>query len=808
MANSIWGASVDNHCGDKAGLRTSPHTVVLSIIIPLRSNDVTDVLERLSWKRIPKSPAIEVVVVDDGSNNARSIHSYCRVRGWRYIHLRTADAPFSLSRARNAGIRAAKGEFVYFEDVDFLHRSDFYQRILELLPSFDEVPFNFASVPTLFLTKNASDYLIQNVENEEKFDQIFTRYIQRLPFINPDEPNELCDSFALVGSNIVLRRDLCFHVGLFDEFFNGWGGEDRDFIFRLINHNSHLLRSADFTATKNWKPHRTNAYEGWRAIYRLHGDWLKGLGIYAVHIHHPEHGWKDPEIRRVNFEYAAHKAIEIGAGTRRMDPVPISTTDPINIFIGRNPVFYNDEVMSLLGNVKVVEPHQTIDPKHFADGILAERPVRVFFQNPFGNEWLRTVWSLLKDAGINCICAERGALPWSIYFDSGGFCGDSPSYKRELWESCNPIDAAEYLGELRLGNQFLEPQGVKPISDLAGKLNPNKRTVLVLLQSLTDATTRHFCHPLEDYQQFLDIIRCLCAVEQYNVLVKNHPLNKIHPLPGIGIPVDSYSIYDLFDVSDSVITLNSGAGLLALAAGKQVITLGTAFYAQDGLAQTASTLGSILEILESEVAPVREDVNRFYGYLINDFYSFAHWAYRSRDYSHQTRLSMMSEIRFQKIVIGDLVRVIRKSPLDRSSLLMDPFAYYLYLSKKGSQEPKKGSQEPPKKQSHESSNAQTQGAKGPQKQAVIATPPASAQKDEVLKPAAERVDVPPAAPILVDNPEIIRSRAAYKAFVAFSSPFMSKKMRKKMIEKPFEFFQDAKSPVTRLFAKRLLNGAT
>ncbi|TWG96698.1 putative glycosyltransferase involved in capsule biosynthesis [Mesorhizobium sp. J18] len=766
----------------------------LSVIIPLRANENIDVIERLCWKAIPEDSQIEVVISDDGSSNARAIKSLCNSRGWRYVRLRTADAPFSLSRARNAGIRAAMGEYLYFEDVDFLHRGDFYQNLLDLLPSFDEAPFNFASIPTLFLTDNASNKLIENITDRKEFDRIFTSYIQRLPFTNPDEPNDLCNSYAIIGSNILLRRDLCFHIGLFDEFFNGWGGEDRDFVFRLLHHNSHLLRPANFSSTKNWKPHRTNAFEGWRSVYRLHGDWLKSLGIYAVHIYHPENAWKEPEIRRLNFEYAERKATEIETGRRKIDPIPFPGKEPLNIFIGRNPVFYNDQIMQALGNVKVADPLQTIPPATFAADVKADNPARVFFQNPYGNEWLREVWALLKDADIPCFCAERGALPWSIYFDKNGFCCESQSYRRELWDKSAPVDAMQYLMRLRQSAEFLEPQGNKPIFDLTNNLDPDKKTVLVLLQSLTDTTTLHFCHPLNNYSEFLDTIREIDYIKKYNILIKNHPLNKIHPIHDVGIQVDEYSLYDLFDISESVITLNSGAGLLALAAGRQVINLGTSFYAQEGLAQSASTIGSILEILESGIAPSQDDVNRFYGYLLNDFYSFASWQYGSRDASDRTKLSIMKEIRFRDIKIDDIRKSVKKKELEKYSLIMDPFSYYFFVSRK------KDTRELFTKSDSRISTKANSTKTNP-------TPLPTAKESGLLTgqilPPAKQINgyqsVSADAAITQSRSiEKIQRSVRFRVYSTLYGAFLTKGQRMRLKEDPIDFFQRARHPASRL----------
>jgi hypothetical protein len=142
----------------------------LGVIIPLRSNNNVDVLERMSWKDIPPASNIEVIVVDDGSRNSDDVGRLCAARNWQYIYLETADAPFSLARARNAGIGASNATYVYFEDVDFLHQSNFYSRLIGFGRELEKSPFNFAAVPTIFLTAAASMKLVSSIADREAFD--------------------------------------------------------------------------------------------------------------------------------------------------------------------------------------------------------------------------------------------------------------------------------------------------------------------------------------------------------------------------------------------------------------------------------------------------------------------------------------------------------------------------------------------------------------------------------------------------------------------------------------------------------------
>jgi len=662
-----------------------PTSPVLSIIIPVRINDNVDIIQRLSWRKYLDTKGIEIVVVDDGSRDCDLIQSLCSENNWVYIRLETQDAPFSASRARNAGIRAATAEFIYFEDVDLIHKTDFYQSLIKISVFLEESPFNFAAVPVLYLTKKSSEALVDLLGKPKKFNSKIDDFITKLPFINTDEPNDLCDVFAPVGSNILVRRSLCFHVGLFDEYFSSWGGEDRDFVFRLLNHNNYLFRPSDFGQTKNWPIHRTNTYEGWRSVYKLHGDWVSKLGLYSMHIHHPDNGWKDPYARQANVAYASKKSLDIAERRRHVNPSPMPNED-LTILVGRNPVFFNEEIMKILGNVTVIDPDYQVEPDVFAEKIRQNTPIQVIFQNPYGTTWMLSVWRILKEEGFKCICAERGALPWSIYFDEGGFCGESPSYGKDFWGTRIPIDSKSYVNGLRECGTTLEPQGKNSVESLYTRLRPRKKNVLVLLQSVTDTTTNHFCGPLENYDSFLSIVKELQQTNEYNVLVKDHPLNTIKLLPDTGIDVSSYNIFDLYDVSDIVLTLNSGGGLIALGDRIPVICMGESFYAQDGLAMKAENLADVRRLIESPLYS-NDSVDRFFGYLINNFYSFAQWKYDKRKYSSKTNMSLMRDIQYRKVVIGRTEKTISRVPMNRHSLILETFALDIYQKGKKSELP-------------------------------------------------------------------------------------------------------------------------
>lgn len=91
--------------------------VLISIIIPYFNSDayIGDVLEDLLHQDI-STDKYEIIVVDDGlKENIDSLRSYCAQYSCiRYILIKHAG----LSTARNIGLEAALGEYVFFCDSD------------------------------------------------------------------------------------------------------------------------------------------------------------------------------------------------------------------------------------------------------------------------------------------------------------------------------------------------------------------------------------------------------------------------------------------------------------------------------------------------------------------------------------------------------------------------------------------------------------------------------------------------------------------------------------------------------------------
>ena len=279
---------------------------ILSVLIPVRAFDASFALDRLGSRRSLIDDGIEIVVTDDGSaiDIARQIERFCENAGWVYHRLDSVDSPFSLARARNAGLEKAAGGNVFFDDLDMVYPNDFFQRVVRELSLLETTPLDFLSFPAIYLSEEASRSVLQE-GIEAHAPALLTSALLEDPRGHP--ANRMIDSFSPASAILAMAKQVALLCGGFDENFQGWGGEDRDFIFRLLARNDRLPRPAGFSQTRLTNLNDTHAFEGWRSLLKLHGDYASRKGLYAFHLHHPVNSWRKD---RSNIEEAARRALD------------------------------------------------------------------------------------------------------------------------------------------------------------------------------------------------------------------------------------------------------------------------------------------------------------------------------------------------------------------------------------------------------------------------------------------------------------------------------------------------------------------
>ncbi|MCF7840906.1 MAG: glycosyltransferase, partial [Candidatus Marinimicrobia bacterium] len=194
----------------------------ISIIIPAYNNlaglvRLLGTFERLTWPR----EQMEIIVVNDGSTDATA----------RFLDDYDFDLPITLinqpenrgrSAARNAGLDVAKNEFILFIDSDMEAEPDLIEQHLN--GYVDEqcvgVVGEFFLPP--FVQKNVwFRYLDAPVRGARKWHKQTGRYCP-VPF-----------QYLLTG-NLSVRRAAALKAGGFSQHLDGYGGQDSEFAYRII----------------------------------------------------------------------------------------------------------------------------------------------------------------------------------------------------------------------------------------------------------------------------------------------------------------------------------------------------------------------------------------------------------------------------------------------------------------------------------------------------------------------------------------------------------------------------------------------
>lgn len=196
----------------------------LSVVIPTynRLETLRRVLALLLAQDLPPQ-AYDVIVCDSNSNDGTAEF----VAGVVAQHGNVRYLPGTYTgraMARNAGISAARGEVVLFNDADILPSPDLLSRHLERHRTRRDI----AVVGWEVQVRDYDDYL-------DKRDHPSKRVA-----LHPPTRTRLSWLYFLTG-NASVRRDDLLRVGCFDESFTGYGHEDLELGFRLTRAGIDIL---------------------------------------------------------------------------------------------------------------------------------------------------------------------------------------------------------------------------------------------------------------------------------------------------------------------------------------------------------------------------------------------------------------------------------------------------------------------------------------------------------------------------------------------------------------------------------------
>jgi hypothetical protein len=307
----------------------------------------------------------------------------------------------------------------------------------------------------------------------------------------------------------------------------------------------------------------------------------------------------------------------------------------------------------------------------------------VLMPNPYGNNRRLNCYLSLQKSNIPIISSDRGALPNSWFFDSG-FNSDSDSYKMEKWNheitQDDHNDIERYINNLKSSSKTLEANGVRVGKEVIKEklsIKEDIKVVFVPLQRPNDTVTKYMSGQVKSIKNFIGWIEKIDAIlnkekVQYIFLLKKHPLElEYFPVKSqtktIKYVSDNTHIYDLIEIADSVLLINSGVGLLSLAFNKKVVCAGNAFYAHRGLAHTAMSAEHAASLICKAQLPQKERIYRFYRHLLKNVYSFGEFT-TDTVVEGSTCRTVTEKIDFDEIrILGKEVFLKDKNYDDKSS---------------------------------------------------------------------------------------------------------------------------------------------
>ncbi len=605
------------------------------------------------WARVTRlatslaEAGLGVTVVDDGSElrPPRDMIEHLRRLGGSYLRLDTGHRLPSAARPRNAGAVFSNFDYVLMLDPALSVDPGFADRLRAELrsPAFHGNGHAFAMMPQVALTPRGQAYLARTGPEDRA---AFVR-----DAVSRMDPALLVE-FSVVSSACAYHRHTYLARGGCDERFEGSGHETLELNCRMIQHGCRFPIPEDWPNDDGGFD--TTEYRGWRSAYRLAGDRSWAAGLFVIR--------QGPLSPLADDTHSADQArFRDSLATpphRRREPDALPDAHAGRTLLVRTNRFtLNREIRPLYGALTTVDPNHLPEDLDLRDFIAAESIDRIVFHNPYCDVPTRRLYDHARAAGLPFLVAERGGLNDSLFYDANGFLADSDSYARPNWDREPSAEEAEVtrirIAEHRRSRRSLEAQNPRlPLDDIRRELNirAGERILFAPLQRPSDTATRFFARGSITYERHLEILAELSAGLPlgWRLLCKRHPLEDKTD-PAIGPEVDHFHVSDLLELSDAVLTFNSGVGLQALLHETPVLVTGRAYYSIEGVTHAVASADDVILALEAGLPFDTRLAFRFLNYLINRLYSFGDFRTKEVRMPEGHRMTVTRNIRFREL---------------------------------------------------------------------------------------------------------------------------------------------------------------
>jgi hypothetical protein len=208
----------------------------------------------------------------------------------------------------------------------------------------------------------------------------------------------------------------------------------------------------------------------------------------------------------------------------------------------------------------------------------------------------------------------------------------------------------------------------------------------VPLQKPSDSVIQHFCGPIKSYENFIHLVQQAVKMldKDWSVVIKRHPLEDQTHVVEKAI-YSNANIKDLIELSDAILLINSGVGVLSMLWNRPVYYCGEVFYADDRINRQISNVHELINNIESGFKPSKTIIYRFLYFLLNEFYSFGRFTTKEAPWSGGGRMTITTAIDFYRIsniektqlnyYVDDAARI------GQDSIVFDRYAYQVKPSK-------------------------------------------------------------------------------------------------------------------------------
>ena len=564
-------------------------------------------------------------------------------------------------------MQSAKSNIITFFDVDYYISIESIKKILKVarIKGLETNPNRFMIIPCAFLTQKGSKFIKE--QPNEYWDtivqhDIITKKEYLVRFLSPS------------SSTIVISKHKYLEIGGNDPKFVGHGYEDFDLFYRLFISCQHP-KTLPINMSYDQKSWDFVDYKGFRAMFSICGYESLMYGIMMHHLWHPEPN---------NDNYLDNRKLNHDLFYQRIKQYHIVADGPqplINNNMKNKVLMFTKPNSSTLKAIRGIIPYigtvLTINEeeffsnsgefllKKFTSYLKDNNITSILFPNPYGNDNRITIYNYVKtSSSIKYYCFDRGALPDSWFFDPNGFNYDSSSYSEKNWNITlseqDKKHAWQLIHDFTNSNNYLEKQGTKQGKEKTYTklgLSPNDRIVFIPLQTENDTVIKYFSGNLFSYDSFLEYCNNIAKNNKSKFVAKKHPLTQFldkNKYPNIIFATDDTNIYDLIEISDVVLTINSGVGVLAMLYMKPCIITGKAFYSINGVNYEPTSITELNTLLENRLTVDSEKILKFITYL-NKFYCFGKSYYKNNDEVKSNRiLRIVNYINFYKINIDNV----------------------------------------------------------------------------------------------------------------------------------------------------------